>query len=85
MGLTATPKKTTLTVPNWTMDKCQGVVNDVAVTFGGLKTNVNFLVVEDVPVKVLKEIAEIERFRAQIDLGPVLRLHHQQKVRTSRR
>lgn len=54
---------------NETMAKCIGILIIVSVTFGELKTKIDFLVFKDVPVEALICILERERLSAQIDLG----------------
>lgn len=55
-------------VADGTMPKSRGVVNDVAVTFGELKTKIDFVLVESVLVGLLIRIPEMEGLTAQIDL-----------------
>lgn len=69
LGLTFSYTKETITLADGTMTICHGAVRNIPVVFGELKTKMNFLVVDGVPIGVLIGIPEMEKLNKHIDLG----------------
>lgn len=59
IGSNALPTKIKITVADGTLEKYRGRLRTFLAMFGYLKTKVDFLVVEDVPVKVLNGIPRV--------------------------
>ena len=69
LGLTLKPTTKKITIANGKRSICRGLIENVPVSFAGIRVSMDFLVVNGMPFDVIIGAPALESLHAQLDLG----------------